>query len=88
MLIRNTRNQLPGPTGATRTQGNTFQLNNDGLYILDYETSLTATGSISIYTGANIDSLTIDNNTITGSAASAAWIHGRAADIYMVQLIF
>lgn len=64
---------IPGPG-----QGTAFTLNAAGTYVLDYEMSLEANGSIAIYTGASAGSLAIDTNTIAGSTTGTTWIHGRA----------
>jgi hypothetical protein len=58
--------------------GTVFTLTATGIYVLDYEMSLEAAGSVAIYTGASAGSLAIDNNTIAGSSSGTTWIHGRA----------
>jgi len=49
-----------------------------GLYLLDYEMSFNQGSAVAIYRGPNAGALTIDNNTIAGSATATTWIHGRA----------
>lgn len=58
--------------------GSVFTLNAQGLYVVDYEMSLTTAGSIALYIGPNSSTLAIDNNTISGSSTATTWIHGRA----------
>lgn len=64
----------PGTTGLT--QGNYFILP-IGVYMIDYEMSLTSNGSIALYTGPNVLGLTVVNNSIAGSTTGTTWIHGR-----------
>ena len=40
--------------------------------------SLISAGSVGIYTGPSVGSLTLDVNTIAGSTTATTWIHGRA----------
>jgi hypothetical protein len=65
----------PGGPGAT---GSVWTLS-PGTYIIDYETSLGATGSsLAIYVGSTGTALTLDPNTVAGSSTPSTWIHGRA----------
>ena len=66
--------------------GTVFTLSN-GTYIIDYETSLSAAGSLGIYTGPTASALTIDTNTISGSFRSNTWIHGRAIQTVSSSLV-
>ena len=49
--------------------------------------SLSGAGSVAIYTGGNAASLTIDNNTISGSSTATTWIHGRAIEFVSSTLV-
>ena len=49
--------------------------------------SLSSAGSISIYTGPNSSSLSIDTNTISGSTTATTWIHGRAIINVITSLV-
>ena len=59
-----------------------------GIYIIDYETSLTAAGSLAIYTGPTSAALAIDTNTISGSTTATTWIHGRSIQSVLTTLVF
>jgi hypothetical protein len=63
--------------GGGPTQGTLFTLPT-GLYYFDYEMSLGSSGSVAIYKGPSPALLSIDTNTIAGSATATSWIHGRA----------
>lgn len=74
-------NNITGLTASTiggPGQGTAFTFSVDGTYLLDYEMSLGATGSVAIYKGATAGTLAIDTNTIAGSSTATTWIHGRA----------
>lgn len=58
--------------------GTVWSLNSVGIYAFDYETSLSAAGSIALYKGATAGTLVLDNQTIVGSTTATTWIHGRA----------
>ena len=45
--------------------------------MIDYEMSLTSAGSIALYTGTSVASLTVVNESIAGSTTGTTWIHGR-----------
>ena len=70
----------PGAGGTVFTLG-------QGIYIIDYETSLSAAGSLAIYTGPTAAALTINTNTISGSFRSNTWIHGRAIETVSSTLV-
>ena len=74
-------------TPAGTTSGTYFTLHT-GTYIIDYETTLTSSGSIAIYIGPTPTSLAIDNNTISGSSTATTWIHGRNIQVVAVESIF
>ena len=72
-------NTVPASIVASTTGAGTyFTLNTAGVYVLDYEMSLGAAGSVAIYKGPSSGSLAIDTNTIAGSSTATTWIHGRA----------
>jgi hypothetical protein len=60
----------------------------EGVYVIDYETSLTSAGSIAIYSGPTIGTISIDTNTISGSTTATTWIHGRAIINVITPLVF
>ena len=64
---------IPGPG-----QGTAFTFNTAGTYVLNYEMSLGAAGSVGLYTGASIAAATLDTNSIAGSTTATTWIHGRS----------
>ena len=64
----------PGQTGLT--QGNYFYLP-AGVYMIDFEMSLTSSGSIGLYTGSSVANLTLDTKSVAGSTTGTTWIHGR-----------
>ena len=66
--------QSPGAGGTVFTL-------EPGVYVIDYEMSLAAAGSVAIYTGATSGSLSIDTNTVSGSSTGTTWIHGRAIEV-------
>lgn len=49
-----------------------------GIYSIDYEMSNDAAWSLAIYKGSVANTLSIDNNTISGSSTATTWIHGKA----------
>jgi hypothetical protein len=49
--------------------------------------SLASAGSVAIYSGPNSSSLTIDNNTISGSSTATTWIHGRAIEYVPTTIV-
>jgi hypothetical protein len=58
-----------------------------GVYVIDYETSLEASGSIALYTGPNSGALAIDVDTIAGSSTGTTWIHGRTIEVVSTSLV-
>lgn len=70
-------NTIPVDVIASAGAGGTFFTLTNGLYSIDYEMSLTASGSVAIYKGPTSGSLAIDTDTISGSATRTTWIHGR-----------
>jgi len=66
--------------------GTVFTLSK-GVYIIDYETSLTSSSSIAIYSGETIGLLSIDPNTISGSSTGTTWIHGRSIISVLTSLV-
>jgi len=71
-------NSIPTTIVASAANGGTVYTLGLGVYVADYEMSLTSAGSIAIYTGAAAGSLAIDTNTVAGSTTGTTWIHGRA----------
>lgn len=80
-------NTMPGNVTASAGAGGTVFTLTAGTYSFDYETSLTASGSIALYTGPTSGSLAIDNNTISGSTTGTTWIHGRAYVVVATTLV-
>ena len=71
-------NTMPLNVTAGAGAGGTVFSFTPGVYVLDYEMSLEAAGSIAIYTGPNSGSLSIDTFSIAGSTTGTTWIHGRS----------
>jgi hypothetical protein len=70
-------------TSTQGTQGTVFQFANSGTYVIDYEASLSAAGSLVLWTGlvsGGFGAMAADNNTISGSSTATTWIHGRAIE--------
>jgi hypothetical protein len=59
-----------------------------GVYVIDYEMSLEAAGSVAIYSGPSAALLAIDTNTISGSTTATTWIHGRAIQNVLASSVF
>lgn len=73
-------------SAETSGNGNLFTLKAPGLYVIDYEMSLTSGDGIAIYKGDNAGSLAIDKDTVVGLddiTQDSCWVHGRA----MVQVL-
>jgi hypothetical protein len=71
-------NTVPASIVASAGAGGTVWTLSTGLYVFDYEMSLSSAGSVAIYVGPNAGSLAIDTNTVAGSSTATTWIHGRA----------
>jgi len=80
-------NSIPSFILASSGAGGTVFTLGTGVYMIDYETSLTSAGSLAIYTGATVGSLSIDPNTISGSTTGTTWIHGRAIEFVSTSLV-
>lgn len=81
-------NSVPLEIVASPGAGGTAFTLSQGVYIIDYETSLTSAGSLAIYKGPTSASLLIDTNTISGSTTATTWIHGRAITTVLTTLVF
>ena len=81
-------NSIPSVIVSSVGAGGTVFTLAAGTYIIDYETSLTAAGSLAIYSGPTSGSLAIDSNTISGSTTGTTWIHGRAIEVVNTLLVF
>jgi hypothetical protein len=80
-------NSVPLSIVASVGAGGTVFTLTQGVYVIDYETSLLAASSIAIYTGPNSSSLSIDPNTVSGSTTATTWIHGRAIESVSTSLV-
>jgi hypothetical protein len=80
-------NSVPLSIVASVGAGGTVFTLSEGVYVIDYETSLLAASSIAIYTGPNSSSLSIDPNTVSGSTTATTWIHGRAIESVSTSLV-
>jgi len=67
--------------------GSVFSLG-PGVFVIDYEMSLEAAGSVAIYSGPTAALLSIDTNTISGSTTATTWIHGRSVQNVPTALVF
>ena len=77
-----------GVTAITPVNGGTvFQLLT-GTYVIDYEMSLGAAGSVALYTGADSGLMTQDTNTVSGSTTATTWIHGRSLQVVTSEPFF
>lgn len=74
-----TFNNIGITTAAAPTQGTAFLLP-PGIYMVDYETSMSSKGPIGISTSpSNVaGTYTFDNTSKSGSATTNTWIHGRS----------
>ena len=71
-------NSLPATIVASAGNGGTvFTLGTAGTYVLDYEMSLNAAGSVGIYKGPTAGALSLDTSSIAGATTATTWIHGR-----------
>ena len=80
-------NSIPSYVVASAGAGGTVFTLSQGTYVIDYETSLEAAGSIAIYSGPDSTSLSIEPNTISGSTTATTWIHGRAIENVLTSLV-
>jgi hypothetical protein len=80
-------NSVPGSIVISAGDGGSVYTLTPGTYLLDYETSLVAAGTIGIYTGANAGSLVLDPNSVAGSTTATTWIHGRVIEISTGSLV-
>lgn len=71
-------NNMPGNLTMAAGAGGTVFVLTTGTYVFDYELSLDRASSVALYTGPSSGSLSIDKNTIAGSATATTWIHGRS----------
>lgn len=67
--------------------GGTVYTLTSGIYMVDYEMSLGAAGSVGIYTGPSSGALVLDPNTISGSSTATTWIHGRSVIVVPTTLV-
>lgn len=81
-------NSAPSAIVASAGAGGTVYTLTAGTYIIDYEMSLTAAGSVGIYIGPNSGSLALDTNTVAGSTTGTTWIHGRAIEVVSTTSVF
>ena len=80
-------NTVPAFIVASPGAGGTVFTLSQGAYIIDCEMSLSAAGSIAIYSGPDSASLSIDTNTVSGSTTATTWIHGRAIEFVATTLV-
>jgi hypothetical protein len=80
-------NNIPSSIVASVGAGGTVFTLGPGTYIIDYETSLASAGSIAIYSGATSGTLSVDNNTVSGSSTATTWIHGRSVQTVSTTLV-
>jgi len=71
-------NSVPSAIVASPGAGGTVFTLATGTYLLDYEMSLGAAGSVGLYTGPTAGTLALDPNSVAGSLTSTTWIHGQA----------
>jgi hypothetical protein len=71
-------NGVPGSIVLAAGAGGSVWTLGPGVYMLDYEMSLEAAGSVAVYVGSDADSLAIDTDSIAGSTMPSTWIHGRS----------
>lgn len=76
-----------GITTETALGGTVFTLP-VGAYTIDYEHSASPTSSWALFTGLTTGTLVADTNTISGSATSTTWIHGRSIQVFAVPTKF
>jgi hypothetical protein len=80
-------NTVPLDIVSSSGAGGTVFTLSSGVYIIDYECSLTSAGSIGIYTGPSSGSLSLDPNTVSGSSTATTWIHGRCIETVLTTLV-
>jgi collagen triple helix repeat protein len=80
-------NNIPLNIVASAGAGGTVFTLTAGTYVIDYEMSLGAAGSVAIYKGATAGTLAIDPNTVAGSSTATTWIHGRALEVVATSLV-
>lgn len=81
-------NNVPAAIVASAGAGGTVYTLSAGTYLIDYEMSLTAAGSVGIYIGPSSGSLALDTNTVAGSTTGTTWIHGRAIEVVPTTSVF
>lgn len=71
-----TFNDIPlSVQSSSGLNGTVFSLGS-GLYEIHFECSLSASGSLALYTGPNISAISPDPTTVTGSLTGSSWVHG------------
>jgi hypothetical protein len=80
-------NSVPSYVVASSGAGGTVFTLSQGIYVIDYETSLESAGSLAIYSGPDSASLSIEPATISGSTTATTWIHGRAIENVLSSLV-
>jgi hypothetical protein len=80
-------NTVPLDIVSSAEVGGTVFTLSAGTYIIDYEMSLGAAGSVAVYVGPTAGSLAIDPNTVAGSSTATTWIHGRAIEEVSTTLV-
>lgn len=74
-------------TSIAGNGGTVFELQT-GTYVIDYEMSLGAAGSVVLYTGATLLGVAIDPTTVAGSTTATTWIHGRSVQVVTSPFYF
>ena len=80
-------NNIPASVVAAAGDGGTVFTLSSGSYVIDYEMSLAAAGSIGLYIGPNAGSLSLDTNTVSGSSTGTTWIHGRSIELFNLPTV-
>jgi hypothetical protein len=70
-------NSIPSSIVASAGAGGTVYTLSAGAYMIDYEMSLEAAGSVGMYVGPTAGTLALDTTTVAGSSTGTTWIHGR-----------
>jgi hypothetical protein len=80
-------NSIPSIIVAAVGAGGTAFTLGEGVYVIDYETSLEASGSLAVYSGPNSAALSVDVETVSGSSTGTTWIHGRTIKVVSTSLV-
>jgi len=66
--------------------GSVFTLS-AGVYVVDYEMSLSSAGSVGLYVGATAGSLALDSSSVCGSSTATTWVNCKSVQNVPTTLV-